>query len=93
MGSALLAKLRDGTDLVAGGGEHGQSHRVEDAAAGIAYSARERHLAQAAESLAALIVSSVRGAIVMARARGDMAPLDRVGRELERLVRDATETT
>ena len=39
--------------------------------------------------LATLVVAGIEGAIVMCRAAGDNAPLDRVGRELERAVRDA----
>jgi hypothetical protein len=57
-----------------------------------AHSARERHPAQAGGVAGGDCVFGERW-IVMARARGDIAPLDRVGRGLERLVRDATETT
>lgn len=39
-----------------------------------------------AESLATLIIASVEGAIVMARAKRSIEPFDRVAKELERLV-------
>jgi AcrR family transcriptional regulator len=39
-----------------------------------------------AESLAALVIAGIEGAIVLARAQRDFAPLDRVGRELDDLL-------
>jgi len=49
-----------------------------------------RGLEQArAESLAALMVASVEGAVVLCRAQGTSEPLDRVGNELERLIGEA----
>ena len=44
---------------------------------------------QRAKSLAALMVASVEGAIVLSRVQRDTAPLDLVGAELESLVREA----
>jgi TetR/AcrR family transcriptional repressor of lmrAB and yxaGH operons len=44
---------------------------------------------QRAASLAALVIASIEGAIVLARAQHDVAPLDRVSVELEALVAGA----
>lgn len=58
----------------------------------IAQTLERRGVARArAEALAALIISSIEGAVIIARAQRTMDPLDQVGDELRTIVRDAVE--
>jgi TetR/AcrR family transcriptional repressor of lmrAB and yxaGH operons len=98
--SAVLREsgCADGCPVVAAALEGDRSPGAREAA-GAAFASWEALLAEALEdhdvdperarSLATLSVAAIEGAVVVARARREIAPLERVGRELEELLRDA----
>ena len=91
--------FRAGCPVVAVAAEaHDESPQLADAAAGAFASWHERlaNVLRAegvprakAERVARLIVASIEGAVILARAQRDTRPLDEVGEELEALVRES----
>jgi AcrR family transcriptional regulator len=88
----------EGCPVVAAALEGDRSPRAR-AAAGDTFERWEKLLAGALEakgvdserarSVATLSIAAIEGGVVVARAQRNLAPLERVGRELEELVRDA----
>src|SRR5947209_1903993 len=83
--AALVVEAHDGSELI-----DAASAAWTAAVDGFAGALRAAGVSrERASSIATLVFASLQGAVLLARAARDVAPLDAAERELERLVRDA----